>query len=344
MKKKSISTKSTKHDRSNSLMGPVSMLFFAFMIVALIALRLYNHFAPEEKKQIATNQPATLEEFLNSVIPQNVNLDQLSQASLRTEAMMNKEIEFITRDSQTIHAKISKPEGVGPFATMILMHGGQSSQRSTDRMAEVLGEPLMQSTGMMTVTVDWRESTFGQEDLTDLLSTIDWVRGLQETASQPIILFGIEHGAYISLLATQEDVSIDGVIDAYGYINPAEEYRYLLTTDATSADNFLQQSGCHTAANQDACLHELSLQDVLHIDIPVLILHSEADTFVPIAQSEMLAAMMDAELLTFDRITDPVVGNGFLTTPSLAGFDAALEQINAWVAERQASIEFNVNQ
>lgn len=325
-------------------MGPVSIMFFALMIVAIIGLRLYNHFAPEEKKQIATNQPQTLQEFLDSVIPQNVNFDQLSQTTLGTAAILNKEVEFITRDSQTIHAKISKPEGTGPFATIILVHGGQSSGRSTDRVAEVLGEPLMQSTGMMTVAVDWRESTFGQEDLTDLLSTIDWVRGLQETASQPIILFGLEHGAYVSLLATVEDVHIDGVIDAYGYIDPWEEYHYLLTVDTTSADNFLEATGCHTAANQEACLHELSLQDVLHIDMPVLILHSQADTFVPIAQSETFATMIDTDFLTFDRIDDPAVGSGFLASPSVAGFDAALDQINQWITERKASIEFNVNQ
>lgn len=307
-----------------NLYKPISVGIFVIMVVSIILLR----FLDLGDDQKAKEQAPDLDAILEKVWPDDSSLEDDLRPALGAEPLRSEEMGFLSRDSEPIRALVSKPSGEGPFSTVIIVHDGEGSERTTDRVATLLGQKIAEEGVLLTVTVDWREGEVGTKDLTDVISAVDWVYSLREADSQPIFLFGVGHGAYLSLLALQ-DVKVNGVISAYGYIDPSEEYEYLKQNNENSAEVFLKQTGCDQEAHIESCLQNLSLVDTLVVNIPVLLLHGTNDSFVPLAQSEQMSSIAPQELATV--LTLEGAGYGFLSDSAAVGYDEGWSTIYQWI-------------
>jgi dienelactone hydrolase len=321
---------SKKHRQEASTVLAIGIL--VVMVVVVFVMRFVRE---EEATQDSTAKMPSLQELVSQFSDQ-YDLDQSALTNeapvdTSTERIVHEEMQFIARDSETVKAIYSKPEGDGPFPVMILIHGGESSFRSTEKMASVFEERLIddEEHPMITLSVDWRESDFAQGDLTDILSAIDWIEKRTEAHNQPILLFGLDHGAYLAVLAAQH-ASVSGIVSAYGYGNLWEQYQFLKGQNEEQANQFVEQAGCSDTFNTESCLRDASVLTT-QIHVPLALLHAPNDSVVPFSQSESLAAEIDSSLITLKRIEDEGTTHDFFSDPNAAGFATAYEAVDEWI-------------
>lgn len=311
---------------------PITLGVFVIMIIAAIVLYVLQHTSYGLQILNKQTEMPDLNTVLDSVLPQEDEIQQAFQPRLDNEQLKSKDIGIITRDGQVLRARVSKPEGPGPFPVVAIIHDGPSSTRTTDQVAALWGEALSQEHQMVTITPDWREGQMGQEEVTDILGALDWMGKLRETKDQPITLFGMDHGVYIALSVVEaQRESITGLIAAYGYSDIAAEYHFLAEHDTRGAENFLDTTGCSDQTAVELCLKELS-NTAVHLTIPTLVIHSQSDSVVPLSQSEQIASQVtDQTLLTTDYITDTNIDHFFLSKDTNVGFADAKTIIDTWL-------------
>lgn len=274
------------------MIGIFALALVIIIAVVVIALRLLG-VDPYQQ----TEPEITLEELIDTYGYNEERIEDSLRPHLDTAAIQSEEVPFVARDGQLRSALISKPEGEEPFPTIVLLHGSPAGERVTDRFSSELGERLAEDVGALTVTVDWRDSDFGDGDLNDAISILDVVEkytvDIETDKREPIIYIGVDHGAYLALLAAAEEAElVDAVVAAYGYIDLATQYTYLQETNTQAANNFLRESGCDVAVNINDCLTQRSISSELLQRIPaVLAIHHTQDTSVPLSQSELLVSL-----------------------------------------------------
>jgi dipeptidyl aminopeptidase/acylaminoacyl peptidase len=142
----------------------------------------------------------------------------------------------------------------------------------------------------------------------------------------------MDHGVYLALAALQTHSEIvDGVIAAYGYSDIAAQYNFLVEQEPRGAENFLENTGCAEETAIELCLENRSVSP-LSISVPLLLIHSRADSVVPITQSEQIATQTtDPALVTISYEEDPQVDHFFLNDDAEAGFATAEAAIHDWL-------------
>jgi polyketide synthase 12 len=321
---------------SKEMIRPFTIGVVLIMVAAALVLRILQN--TDYGQQVLEKQTAEmpdLDTLLDQVMPSEEQIDQAFQPHLDTEDAQSKDIGIITKDGQLLRARLSKPAGSGPFPVIIILHDGPSSTRATDEAAKLWGESLSHEYDAMTLTLDWRESQMGEEEVTDVVSAIDWVRKLRESTDQPILLFGMDHGVYLALAAMETHSEyVDGLIAAYGYSDVKQQYHFLAEHDARGAENFLDDTGCAEETAVELCLEGQSVTSV-DIAVPLLVMHGRADTVVPSAQSEQIATQAtDPSAVTTVYSDDPAVDHFFLDNEDNAGFTIGENAVNDWLKKQ----------
>lgn len=315
------------------VMRPLTLAVLIIMIIAAIVMRYIQHTdkGQEHLRQSLENQPQTLDEMLDKFMPDETQLTEIFSPRLQTEAQSNEEIEFLARDGTLTAMRISKPVGSGPFPGIVIIHDGESSSRSTEQIGRVLGKELSKQYNAVTLAVDWRESALGEEEMHDVISAVNWIQKTYRSTNQPTILFGLGRGAYLALKAMDE-VEIDGLIMAYPYIDPYQEYLYLQEYNDLDAVTFLSQTGCSGYSTQvESCLTSLSLADRLSLSLPTYMVNSTGNDFIPIDQTDSIAALVNNSLLTYSRIQDDEVQHNFLSNTTAQGFATSWQDLTTWM-------------
>lgn len=315
---------------TEEVIRPLTIAIVAIMAVAVLALRFVAFSSGENFFSTQTEPLPSLDELLEEAVPTDEEIERMFMPSLGFEELRGEESGLIARDGEAIRVRISKPEGGGPFPAVVLVHDSPASGRATDTIHDVLADRLMQQLNAFVVTVDWRESDYGEGDLTDVISTVDEIRRLAQVQDEPVYLVGFGHGAYLSLLATR-DVDVDGVVSAYGYIDPLQQYLYLVQTNEASASAFLQETGCISALEQESCLQGLIITGNIPEPLPVLILHGTDDSLVPISQSERLNDLLSENDATFELITEEGTEHNFMVNVASPGFAPGYNLIAGWL-------------
>ncbi len=302
------------------------------MIGSVAVLRILQN-TPEGEERIRENELMNINAILDQIAPSDDEIERAFQSRLSEEELQNEDIGIVTKDGQLLRARLSKPSGNGPFPVVIIIHSAPSSTRATDEIGTVWGESIAREQNALTFTLDWREGTMGEEEVTDVVSTIDWARKLLQATDQPIYLFGLDHGVYIALRALETHQEyVDGLIAAYGYSDIAAQYAALVAQDSRGAENFLTQTGCSEAVAVDSCLNDLSATTV-EISVPTLLLHGRADSVVPFTQAEQIATQVNESVqLTSVFLDDTAVDHFFLDDTNDAGFTAGEQAIADWLS------------
>src|SRR3989339_501519 len=299
---------------------PLTLIIFVVMIVSALILYFIK------KDQIAlesTHSLQRLKTYMQQAAPLMEQRSVFPRFSLSAEAVYNKEVGFIASDTEPIRARLSKPKGNGPFPIIVIVHGGKGGDAiATDAIAQLLGERFTRELSVLTVTVDWRNSAYGQGDVVDVTSAIDSIRERFDAEQYPLTVLGIDRGAYIALAAIQKTAKpVAGFMSFYGITHPDEYYRYLQTQNQKQAQQFVLQTGCQHETQPELCLNTLSIKKKTPLRIPALIEHSTMDMVVPIAQSELLAEQFDASMLTWYTPKDSAVTHGFMEQEQATGFE-----------------------
>jgi dipeptidyl aminopeptidase/acylaminoacyl peptidase len=171
---------------------------------------------------------------------------------------------------------------------LVLIHGGKASKEAAKAMCE---EYTIFSAEYSLISVDYRFSGYGGEELEDVINAIRYARFL---SIPKIFLIGESHGGYLALLAAAKE-EVNGVIDAYGptdllamqeYVkkenNPLEiEWQDYI--EATLKECIKGGADIITCAKKRSpCFL------VAKLKAPLLVLHGSEDETVPLSQSEKL--------------------------------------------------------
>lgn len=256
----------------------VLYLIIAFALAKFIAILLFTpptKFRPT-KEMVINN---VVKEFAsNQYVYSKANFDEFDKWKKEIFICENGNIKIPTEFHPIDNAK----------GCVILAHGfGQN------RYAAVPYAEIFRKLGYSTLVFDQRcfgESTarngsFGELEATDVITLIKWVKNKMGKETK-IILHGVSMGSITSLNALQYTNDIDGVIADCG---PSRGYRgakvvsysliplpnpYLMPFIIRRANSL----GVHLKDNNP-------IDSLSHSNVPVLIIHGDADKSVPISDA-----------------------------------------------------------
>ncbi len=222
----------------------------------------------------------------------------LSSASLAAATVTNS-IVYVTRPSGPLQLDASIPDGPGPFATVIIVHGGGFSRGNKITYVPPIFQPLTRG-GFAWFSIDYRlaPAATATDQIDDVLSALAWVR---EHAAQykvdpkRVVLLGESAGAYlvdyVAMVAPNNN-PIAAVVSFYG---PAD---LTFNSAATKLPPAMRAFFGVTpqTTDVDAQLRKISPYYMVHRDLPpFLLLHGTADEQVDYGQSPRFCDALKAK-------------------------------------------------
>jgi len=207
--------------------------------------------------------------------------------------------EDIIRGELKIHLVWARPQGQGPFRTVLVHpHGGKTTE---DLKGVIWG---LASHGYLAVAADYkrmvdgkyRRNTFAWRSGEDVSYALDYVLENPQVDRNRVALLGFSQGGMLSLLiAGHADHKIKGVVAYY----PVSDFNYWF---AKKRRNFIERMvfkviRWHFYRESDATseeqfvkiLHDASpINYVNQIQVPVLLVHGDADTSANLEESQRL--------------------------------------------------------
>jgi len=150
-------------------------------------------------------------------------------AALVAAPIDQKDVEYARPNGKPVLLDVHIPDGPGPFAAAILVHGGGYDEGSKSTYVRPLFEPLEQA-GFAWFSIDYRlapEVQFPQA-ISDVYSAIRWVRSnahKYHVDPSKIALIGESAGAlYVNYVGTHErrGAKVAAVVDFYGPVDYAK--------------------------------------------------------------------------------------------------------------------------
>jgi dipeptidyl aminopeptidase/acylaminoacyl peptidase len=213
--------------------------------------------------------------------------------------------EDIIRGDLKIHLAWARPQGQGPFRTVLVHpHGG----KTTEELKGVIWD--LASQGYLAVAADYkrmldgkyRRNAFVWRDEEDVTYALDYVLENPQVDRSRVALLGFSQGGMFSLLiAAQADHEINGVVAYY----PVSDLDYWFAKERRNIIermvfklirwHFYRQSDAASEEEFVRMLYYASpINHVDTIQVPVLLVHGDADTSADLEESERLQQRLTA--------------------------------------------------
>jgi acetyl esterase/lipase len=235
-----------------------------------------------------------------------------------------------------------RPKAKGAVPLVIFVHGGAWAG-GTSRAAEIIGDNFpnmfaaLSAKGYAVASINYRLSSEAHfpAQVQDVNAAIRFLRTQPGIDGSRIVLWGASAGAHVSMLsaldcktgafetkpAGQGSTCVSAVVDWFGPIT---------VTSATPSATSLAYIGCAPTACPDLWKKSDVLPALTADAPPFLIVHGDADTTVPIAQSRALLAALGskAELKVVPK------GNHLFRGADRPDIDAAIARTFAFIDEQ----------
>ncbi len=147
----------------------------------------------------------------------------ISVAGLRAAPLDRKDVEYGRAGGQALLLDLHIPDGSGPFAAAILIHGGGFDEGSKSTNVRPLFEPLSDA-GFAWFSIDYRlaPAVHFPEAMEDIRNAIRWVKAhaaeYHVDASKIAIIGESAGGLFVNYQGTHEtaDTRVAAVVDFYG--------------------------------------------------------------------------------------------------------------------------------
>jgi dipeptidyl aminopeptidase/acylaminoacyl peptidase len=252
-----------------------------------------------------------------------------------------EEISFSCFDGLEIPAFLRRPENVSserPVPAVVYPHGGPTdayiddwdghAQYFVDKGYAWLAINFRGSTGYGRDYERLNHGVWGVEDTKDCLAAADHLRTLDWVDGERLAIFGGSYGSYMALAAVTDDpehrftcaVAKYGDCDiltswAQGDREGVQDLERMMGHPSTARAAYRAGSPYHRLAN---------------IQAPLLIAHGERDERVSPKQAEQLVAELRRLGKTFEYVTYPTEGHGFLRAGPQIDFYRRMERFLDW--------------
>ena len=245
-------------------------------------------------------------------------------------------------DGLEIHAYIFRPAGASadkPAPAVVYPHGGPieaygdywdgHAQYMVDKGYAWIAPNYRGSTGYGREFERLLHGKIGDVDTKDCLAAADYLRTLDWVDGERLAIFGASWGSFISLLAVTDDpeyrfrcaVCEFGDCDMFTSWSQGDRGGVL-----ESLENFVgPPSGARKAYEVASAVQRLE-----NVRVPILVAHGEKDERVHPKQSEELVAELRRLGKTYEYVTYPTEGHGFLRAGPQIDFYRRLERVLDW--------------
>jgi dipeptidyl aminopeptidase/acylaminoacyl peptidase len=252
-----------------------------------------------------------------------------------------EEVTFPSLDGLEIPAFLLRPRDASPqrpAPAIVYPHGGPTdaygddwdghAQYFVDKGYAWLAVNFRGSTGYGRDFERANHGVWGLEDTHDCLAAADFLRTLDWIDGDRLGVFGGSYGSYMALLSVTDDpehrfrcaVTKYGDCDivtswAQGDREGVQDLERMMGTPASAREAYRAGSPYHRLEA---------------IEVPLLIAHGERDERVSPQQSEQLVAALRRLGKTFEYVTYPTEGHGFLRAGPQLDFYRRLERFLDW--------------
>ena len=251
-----------------------------------------------------------------------------------------EEVSFRSADGLAIEALLFRPPAAAGLAPAVVHpHGGPTdlygddwdghAQYFVDKGYAWLALNFRGSTGRGKTFERGNFDDWGGGDMRDCLAAADFLRTVDWVDGARLAIFGASYGSYMSLCSAVEDAGerFRCAVCKYGDCD-------LLTTWTQGDRDGVLYCGENMlglpSANRDAYLRGSPILRLERLAVPLLIAHGELDARVHPKQSEELVAELRRLGKTFEYVTYPTEGHGFLRIGPQLDFYRRLERFLDW--------------
>lgn len=242
-------------------------------------------------------------------------------------------VTFPSSDGQLVQGWLGVPEGIGPFPTILDMHGGPHFMRSNYYDPEA---QAWLDHGFAFLSINYRGSTsfgrpfqekiwgnIGYWELEDMVAARNWLVKQQIALPDAILLHGASYGGYLTLwgLGKRPDLWAGGLA-----VVPGADW-LVSYEDASEALKGAMRAwfGGTPEEKRDQYIASSPTTYVEQVQAPVLIIQGRHDTRVPPREVEVYEANMRAlgkpiEVIWYDA------GHGSASTAQMIEFTEAMLQ------------------
>jgi acetyl esterase/lipase len=142
--------------------------------------------------------------------------------------MLEQDVEYISRAEKPLLARFYRPEGKGPFAAVVDVHGG--AWTSGDRLNNAAIDKVLAEAGVAVLALDFRmppEAGYPAA-VEDVRAGIDWLHAhAAEYGVNPALIGGVgtSSGAQTLLLALLRGANLKYVVACWPIADPVARYR-----------------------------------------------------------------------------------------------------------------------
>ena len=278
------------------------LIIFVVGCLLLITPRIWSAMNPEKP-------PVGYHFTIPGYVAIGIGLEKLINMNPEIPADIEeiKDIEYKNINGKSLQLDIYRPKnGIKPLPLLVFIHGG--GWKSGKRSDYLVYLTAFAEKGYMTATVSYRLLKDGPypacaEDITD---AVQWFYGNGEKYGYDpdrIALIGGSAGAHLALLAAYEWKKPHDTIDSIAKLEPRHRIKAVvdiygpidLTTDYAQHQSLVTSFIAHSYKEAPELYREASpVNYVDKSDPPTMILHGTSDDLVPISQSDLLKAKLDA--------------------------------------------------
>jgi dipeptidyl aminopeptidase/acylaminoacyl peptidase len=250
-----------------------------------------------------------------------------------------EEVTFPSFDGLEIPGFLLRPDSDDPVPAIVHPHGGPTdadgdlwdpyAQYFVDKGYAWLQPNFRGSTGYGRDFERANHGVWGVDDTKDCLAAADYLRSLDFIDGGRLGVFGGSYGSYMALLCVIDD--------------PEHRFRCAATkygdcdilTSWAQGDRFgvqdLERMMDHPAKAREAYRAGSPFHRLANLSVPLLIAHGERDIRVhPRQSAQLVAELRRLGGKTFEYVTYPTEGHGFLNTEPQLDFYRRLERFLDW--------------
>ncbi|ANN16014.1 polyketide synthase [Amycolatopsis orientalis] len=267
------------------------------------------------QRQLGVAVPAVrLQRSLSVGVLAELLVDELDRAQPETATALH---EITSADGLVIYGHLSVPPVPGPHPAVVVCAPGEGGALNADGDYAHLSEhaPLL-AAGFAVLTVDQRgapghgpdftaRAEMGGGDVDDVIAATRYLADLPEIDGTRISIVGTSRGAYTALLALERRPELwRHAALLMGLYDPA----MLVAAEQSQPGTLLPADSGYSPEDVERYFgapERQPLDGVGTLGAPLLIVHGDADSVVPLAQSEELAARVREAGLPAEMITVP---------------------------------------